>query len=190
MNSDDSVPLFSLGHLVCEKEDSGHALLQVASEEDGEWEQFESLIDSGAARSVCPVSLCKDTAPMSRHNGPNYFRTATGDRVENQGLRKIEGVSESGRGLSLVYNVAQVSTPLDSVSQICDKGNVVVFTQSGGFICGPHGKVAFKRKDDTYVRNTWVRRARKSQPLNKNTSGGPTAMEVDSLVGFPRPGSP
>ena len=76
-----------------------------------------------------------------------------------------------------MYNVADVSTPLDSVSQICDKGNVVVFTSTGGYICGPHGRLSFKRKNDTYVRQTWVRKSSGPRGAAKEK----TSMEVDFL---------
>ena len=150
---------------------------------DEAWECIESMVDSGAARSVCPVTMCEHEGVMSAHNGPEYFRTATGDRVKNIGLRKLHGTAENGTELTLAYNVAEVSSPLDSVSQICDKGNVVVFTQGGGYICGPHGKLAFKRRNDTYVRTTWVRKKRVQPSASAD-------MEVGALSGFHRQGHP
>ena len=138
------------------------------------------MIDSGAARSVCPVNTCSQYSVSQSHDGPTHFRTATGDRVTNQGLRQLEGVSDEGTALSLKYYVAEVSTPLDSVSQICDKGNIVVFTKNGGYICGPRGRMAFKRQNDTYVRNTWVKR----NPSGRRVGSSP--MEVGALQGFPR----
>ena len=158
-----------------------HCLPQVNGDGENEWECIESMVDSGAARSVCPVQMCEHEGVMTPHNGPAYFRTATGARVKNIGLRSLTGVTDNGTELSLAYNVAEVSSPLDSVSQICDKGNIVIFTQAGGFICGPHGKLAFKRKNDTYVRNTWIRKNPRDKPLSN-------AMEVGALQGFPRQG--
>ena len=116
------------------------------------------MMDSGAARSVCPVHLCKENGTLPVGSGPEYFRTATGDRIPNHGQRQIRGYTDSGQVMSLRYNVADVSTPLDAVSSICDKGNIVIFTALGGFICGKHGRMTFERKGDTYVRKTWVKR--------------------------------
>ena len=96
----------------------------------------------------------------------------------NRGLRNLEGVSDEGTALSLNYYVVEVSTPLDSVSQICDKGNIVVFTADGGFICGPKGRLAFRRKNDTYVRHTWVRKPR---PKAAGRTSKSAPMEVDFL---------
>ena len=68
-----------------------------------------------------------------------------------------------GELLSMKYAVADVSMPLDSVSQICDTGAQVLFTKWGGYIMRPTGRVDFKRVNDTYVRSTWVRRPRKGK---------------------------
>ena len=153
-------------------------LLQVQSESDDGWECLESMVDSGAARSVCPVSLRGENGLLPCKNGPEYFRTATGDKVVNRGLRRVQGCATEGTDLTLMYNVADVSAPLDSVSQICDKGNVAVFTATGGYICGPHGRLSFKRKNDTYVRQTWVRKPRLPGTAAKKDKN---AMDVDFL---------
>ena len=185
MASEDEVPLFraSLGQLTCDEEDCDPWLNQCNAEEAGnnEWVRIESLVDSGAARSVCPTAMCADIAPLTTHQGPRYFRTATGDRIPNQGIRRIRGVTETGRNLAMQYNVAAVDSPLDSVSQICDRGNIVVFTSKGGYICGERGRIAFQRKNDTYHRTTWVRRPRRSQEARRH----PDAMEIGALEDFP-----
>ena len=139
------------------------------------------MIDSGAARSVCPVTTCPENGLLPITSGPEYFRTATGDKVTNHGLRRIQGCATEGTDLTLLYNVADVSTPLDSVSQICDKGNVVVFTAQGGYICGPHGRLSFKRRNDTYVRQTWIRKPRGEPKPKTGGKSKSTLMEVDFL---------
>ena len=151
---------------------------------DDEWECVESMVDSGAARSVCPLTMCQEVGVARPHEGPAFFRTATGDRVQNHGIRELCGISNEGTALSLAYNVAEVSAPLDSVSQICDRGNVVVFTQAGGFVCGPQGKLAFKRKNDTYVRQTWVRRGSppRSSPVNKSRQRNVRETSLDDAM--------
>ena len=163
----------SLGVLTCDGD--AQPLLQVRSD-DG-WECLESMIDSGAARSVCPVHMCADLGTSPAVNGPDHFLTATGARVANHGLRQVRGCADEGIDLTMTYNVAEISTPLDSVSQICDKGNIVVFTADGGFICGPRGRLAFRRKNDTYVRHTWVRKSKAKGVLGQKSA----PMEVDFL---------
>ena len=144
-------------------EDTG--LCNAVSEGDREWEIIESVVDSGAARSVCPVNMYKEEGTMRPHNGPRTFKVANGTVIPNYGIRQFEGTTDEGHTLELSYNVTEVSNPLDSVSQICDKGNIVVFTKDGGYICGPRGKLGFVRKQDTYVRRTWIKK-RKSKNEN------------------------
>ena len=188
--SEDEVPLFqaSLGQLTCEEDDEESWLNQCNAEDSGcsEWVKIESFVDSGAARSVCPTTMCADVAPLTAHRGPRFFRTATGDRIANQGVRRIRGVTENGRNLTLQYNVAAGDSPLDSVSQICDRGNIVVFTSKGGYICGAKGRIAFQRKNDTYHRTTYVRRPRRPQEQQRH----PDAMDIGALGDFPGQAQP
>ena len=60
-----SVPLFML---TCGHESS--PLCQVHSESDDGWECLESMIDSGAARSVCPVTTCPENGLLPITSGP------------------------------------------------------------------------------------------------------------------------
>ena len=142
------------------------------SDGEREWEVIESVVDSGAARSVCPVAMYPNEGTMRSHNGPRTFKVANGTVIPNYGIRQFEGVTDEGHSLELNYNVTEVSNPLDSVSQICDKGNIVVFTKDGGYICGPRGKLGFTRKQDTYVRKTWIK---KRKPRDDN------AMDVGAV---------
>ena len=84
--------------------------------------------------------------------------------------------------MEITWQIAGAKKPLASVGRMCDAGNVVVFTKQGGFICGDHGRLAFTRKNDTYVRTTWVRKTNRQRQTQ--------AMDVDSGTGFARPGHP
>ena len=86
------------------------------------------------------------------------FRTATGARVVNEGNRVVYGATDHGKLLAMKYSVANIAVPLESVSQICDSGSVVVFNASGGYVIGPAGRIEFERKGDIYVRRTWVKK--------------------------------
>ena len=57
------------------------------------------------------------------------------------------------------YQVAEVTKALCSVGQMCDQGNVLVFTSTGGYIHHPatQKKTRFAREGKMYVLNTWVR---------------------------------
>ena len=45
-----------------------------------------------------------------------------------------------------------------SVSRICDQGNCVVFTATGGYVLDKQGsKTAFNRKNNVYVLDMWTK---------------------------------
>ena len=152
---------------------------------DVEWEKVNTFMDSGAARSVCPLTFC-DEVPITASEGSRsgeQFRTASGTRLLNRGDRVIKGQGPNGEMLAMRYAVADVAMALDSVSQICDTGAQVLFTKWGGYILGPAGRVDFTRVGDTYVRTTWVKRPRKKivkQP-------GPTTTTDDEVDMTPAP---
>ncbi len=56
------------------------------------------------------------------------------------------------------YQIADVSKPLNSVSKICDRGNVVTFHSRGGVIHNlTSGKrTQFGRQGNIYTLQTWV----------------------------------
>ena len=59
--------------------------------------------------------------------------------------------------MAMRYNVAPVTVPLDSVSQICDSGAEVIFRKNGGTIVDADGtKTDFLRVGDTYKRECWI----------------------------------
>ena len=86
--------------------------------------------------------------------------------VPNEGDRVIRGESDEGLALAMRYSVADISVPLDSISQICDSGAVVLFTKTGGYIVNSNGaRLNFTRKGNTYRRKTWSR----TLPKKKST---------------------
>ena len=87
----------------------------------------------------------------------------------------IIGLNEVNRPVAMSYAVADISLPLDSVSQICDSGASVLFTKTGGQITGADGAVlgVMRRTGDTYTRRIWVprneRTAKPEGPFQKST---------------------
>ena len=75
----------------------------------------------------------------------------------------------------MTFQVAEVSRPLASVGDMCDKGNIVVFGAKGGYVLGLDGqsKVRFERNRGVYELDLWV----------KNEEEGSEASD------FPRQGS-
>ena len=120
---------------------------------------LKSFMDSGAARSVCPMQHGRGFGIKSsaRSRAGGGFRTATNKRIPNLGDRTISGVHENGQRIDMTYAVANVRVALDSISQICDAGAQVIFHREGGYILEANGnKIPFAREDNTYVRTVYV----------------------------------
>ena len=121
--------------------------------------ELKSFLDSGAARSVCPIKHGEGfgTTPSEQSRRGAGFRTATNKRVPNLGDRVVRGTNENHQQVDMHYSVANVVSALDSVSQICDGGATVTFTQHGGTIQKNDGMVIpFRREGNTYTRSVWV----------------------------------
>ena len=116
-------------------------LQEVAGEHDDDdgwtWTPMTSLLDSGAARSVCPTHFCghlpaQESAESRRGQ---LFRTAGGELMQNRGERVVRGYTAEYQPVGMKYAVTDVQVPLDSISQICDGGTTVTFTKTGGNHC-------------------------------------------------------
>ena len=156
---------------------------------DLEWQKVDTFMDSGAARSVCPLTFC-DEVPLTESAGSKageQFRTASGTRLLNRGDRVVRGQGPNGELLAMRYAVADVAMALDSVSQICDTGAQVLFTKWGGHILGPAGRVDFTRVGDTYVRSTWVKRPKKRIPKPEVTNDNDVDMTQKAIKSVTRP---
>ena len=65
----------------------------------------------------------------------------------------VQAMTREGRGVSTTWQVVDVSRPLMSVHQICERGNIVVFGESGGYIMSLHdgAQTHFGVEDNVYV---------------------------------------
>ena len=64
--------------------------------------------------------------------GPKYYGPA-GDPIKNLGQQLVKGASESGQLLNIAFDVAKITRPLASVSEIISKDYRVVFDSDGSF---------------------------------------------------------
>ena len=123
------------------------------------WMRFANIMDSGAAESVAPPSTCPHfplmESPGSRAG--QEYRTAGGERLKNKGQRQVQAWTEEGCPVGMTYQVAEVTKPLNSVSKMCDAGNVVTFTAHGGTMKNlwTGTTTRFGRESGVYVLNTW-----------------------------------
>ena len=155
-----------------------NAAISYKTIEDG-WMKIKSAMDSGATSSVAHPSMCpqyKIEPSEGSKAGLNYI-SASGDLMPNLGEQLLDVAMLDGKEGKVLYQMADVERPLNSVSEICDaggaEGQYVIFGRSGGAIVNlsTGRQTPFKREDGIYNLEFWVK------------------PRVDSASGFPRQGT-
>ena len=125
-----------------------------------EWEDvtIEVLLDSGACRHVmsreeAPQHPVQDS-PGSRR-GQNFI-AANGAKIPNTGqvtLNLEADVSGEVALLSSTFQIANLTRPLMSVSQICEQGFQCVFETDGARVVSKEGVTVckFEKRNQLYV---------------------------------------
>ena len=74
------------------------------------------------------------------------------------GEQRILACTEDGETKEVLFQIADISKPLVSVSAICERGNRVIFGRSGGVVVNlQSGKqIPFYRENGVYVLNMWL----------------------------------
>ena len=128
---------------------------------DGGWVQVKAVMDSGCAESVAPPDLCPEYAlePSAGSIRGQNFISASKDRIPNLGQKKFEVETEDGSKGKIKYQIADVSRPLNAISDICDAGNRVIFGKNGGMIMNIESgtETYFNRENGIYVLNLWIK---------------------------------
>ena len=125
------------------------------------WVRIRTVMDSGAADSVAPPTLAPKVeiteSPGSRR-GQCYVSASAG-RMQNIGQKVLSIQTNEGKDTTVLYQIAEVSRPLTSVSATCDRGNWVVYTPQGGFImnCQTGERTSFERSGGIYDLDLWIR---------------------------------
>jgi len=147
--------------------------------EDGGWQRIQGVMDSGASESVAHPSMCPQyrVKPSAGSNAGQKYVSASGDVIPNLGEQLLDAETDDGMSTKIRYQSADVSRPLNSVSEICDAGGddgqYVVFSKNGGVIMNLETgrRTPFSRVDGIYELGLWVK---------------PPPSEEASV--FPRPG--
>ena len=105
--------------------------LNKGKNDPGDWELFTITVDSGAGESVSPPHEAA-TFPVIETTASKegtYYIAATGDRVYIEGEKRVTYTTPEGRMRSLMFQVADVTKALASVSRICESGQERVVLQ-------------------------------------------------------------
>ena len=123
------------------------------------WVSVEATVDSGA----CDHVTGEETLPhveikRGRQFGACYA-VANSEEVTNVGEQHVQGKSEEGHDLELVFQISQVHKTLLAVRKITSAGNRVVFDEEeGDYIQNKSTglKTKIHKKNGTYVVFVWV----------------------------------
>ena len=94
-------------------------------------------MDSGAMRSAAPRSMAPlyPLTPSEGSRRRETFGTASpGQEIANEGEQYIPTFSNEGVESQQRWQIAEITRPLCSVGEECDKGQYVMFDKFGG-IC-------------------------------------------------------
>ena len=124
-------------------------------EEHGDWVRVQGVVDSGACKPVAPPSMAPGfpvRANAASRAGKTYS-SAAGHALHNLGEQLLSAVTDDGVETSVLFQLADVSCPLISVSQICDHGSRVIFGRGGGVIYNLETgqEVPFQRQGGVYA---------------------------------------
>ena len=149
-----------------------HPMIEYKTIQDG-WVKVKGVMDSGASEGVAPPTMCPhyEIQPSPGSIAGQNYVSASDDLIPNLGEQELDAETADGRSCKVKYQMAEVSRPLNSVSEICDAGGEygqhVVFGRNGGAIInletGQH--TPFYREDGIYVLEMWVK------PNDKSNSG-------------------
>ena len=129
------------------------------------WMKVKGVMDSGASESVAPPNMCPHypIVPSPGSLVGQKYMSASEDLIDNLGEQNLDIVTEWGKEGQAKYQIAEVSRPLNAVSEICDgggeQGQHVVFGKYGGVIVNPEtgAQTPFSREDGVYTLEFWVK---------------------------------
>ncbi len=139
----ESSPAYSVGHGDCRG-----------------WVRVSGVVDSGAMQSVTSPAMAPHVPvrPSAGSRRGQHYVAANGSRMPNVGEQEMTIQTEQGGEAAMVFQVTDVNRPLWSVSEICDRGNRVIFGKAGGVIHNLRSGMLtpFKRENGIYIIDFWI----------------------------------
>ena len=131
--------------------------------ESEKWVKVKCIMDSGASAPVAPPDMLPNVAiresPGSKRG--QRFSSASKHKLKNLGEQRILACTEEGEATEVLFQIADISKPLVSVSAICERGNRVLFGRAGGVVINiKSGKqIPFYKENGVYVLYMWMQDA-------------------------------
>ena len=129
---------------------------------EGEWEEIEMTVDSGATETVIGEEMLKtvETKEGAACRRGVEYEVANGIRIPNLGEKKFVGISETGQKRMITAQVCEVNKALLSVKKVMKAGNKVVFDEVGSYIEDKAtGEIMhLKEENGMFLLKMWVKR--------------------------------
>ena len=127
---------------------------------EGKWERIRAIMDSGATVPVMSPSTgrhYKGTESEASKAGVMYA-CANGDTIPNLGEKAMPVVTQEGTVRGYFSQMADVTTPLQSVRHLYKSGHLVVFDGPESFMYNKNTGEVNAIEDDgfNYVQELWV----------------------------------
>ena len=127
--------------LICVRAESLAGLVKKVEES----EELEFMVDSGAGHTVVSPEQVK-AVPAGEPDAEKNYKLADGSLMPHKGEKRFQVATEDNAMHTLNAQVADVDTPLLSVSQVVLGGHEVVLSPAGSYISFKGGKYAPGRK--------------------------------------------
>ena len=98
------------------------------------WIKVDGVVDSGACVPVAPPTMAPNV-PIVESEGSKRgqkWTSASKHKVKNLGQQHILACTEAGNPTDVLFQIADVGKPLESVGTVCEQGNRVISGRGGG----------------------------------------------------------
>ncbi len=133
--------------------------LEYRQEHDG-WTRVKAVPDSGAVMSVAPASMAPGyhVKPSAGSLRGQHFVAASGTEIPNEGEQILPMQSGEGVWTQQRWQLADVTRPLLSVGEECDRNQYVIFGKTGGIVLNLEtGETRkFPRVNGAYEMEMWI----------------------------------
>jgi hypothetical protein len=129
-----------VGEMTLEELES--AILEIKTKDNPSWKMKVSgghrirfVLDSGAVKTILPKGAIPGMEVKKGKTTGGAFRVANGEVIPNLGEAKISGHAVIGQSpMKMTAQVAAITKPLASVTEMVDSGNIVIMHKTGGIV--------------------------------------------------------
>ena len=121
------------------------------------WMQVPCAVDSGACSHVAPPNLFAILGPKTLIEKPKFFG-ADGSPIENFGECPVKAVLDDNTQMNTLFNIAKITRPLLSVTQMTNNGHQVVFGKDESYvrISNSAKKIKLRKDGQLWMLDMWV----------------------------------